>query len=450
MTDPLLIIAIVLLVGVLLCVLGLLKRATQGSGAADAAVIASRIEAFQREIERVERSVREEIANSRKEMAQASGGQREELAGVINKFGNTVGQRLTELAMMEKAELGKFAEQLARLTQSNEGKLEAVRATVEGKLTQMQADNAAKLDQMRATVDEKLQSTLEKRLGESFKLVSERLEQVHKGLGEMQTLAAGVGDLKKVLSNVKVRGTWAEVSLGALLEQVLTAEQYACNKITRKGGSEPVEFAIRLPGQDGQGEVWLPVDAKFPQEDYVRLVEASERGDAAAVEDAAKALEARIKGMARDIRDKYLDPPHTTNFGILYLPTEGLYAEVLRRPGLLESLQRDGVVPTGPTTIAALLNSLQMGFRTVAITKRASEVWQVLGAVKAEFGKFGDILDKVHKQLSTAANTIDDATRKTRTIERRLRSVEQLPQDQSSQILPALVEEPEADGEVLN
>jgi DNA recombination protein RmuC len=282
------------------------------------------------------------------------------------------------------------------------------------------------LEQMRKTVDEKLQGTLERRLGESFKLVSERLEVVHQGLGEMQKLASGVGDLKKVLTNVKSRGTWGEMQLGNLLEQVLTSEQYACNVATRPGSNERVEFAIRLPGRGNASgaPVWLPIDAKFPKEDYERLVEAAEHADAAALELAATQLENRIKLEAKSIRDKYVEPPHTTDFAILYLPVEGLYAEVLRRPGLLDVLQRDfRITIAGPTVLTALLNSLQMGFRTLAIEKRSSEVWQVLAAIKTEFGKFGEVIGRVQKKLQEASNVIDSAATRTRAIERQLRAV---------------------------
>jgi len=271
---------------------------------------------------------------------------------------------------------------------------------------------------------------LEKRLGESFKMVSDRLEQVHKGLGEMQTLAVGVGDLKKVLTNVKTRGTWGEVQLGNLLDQILTPEQYARNVKTNPAGSELVEFAIKLPGRDDDGDkpVWLPIDAKFPKEDYERLVDAAERSDADAVELAAKSLEARVRSQARDIRDKYLAPPHTADFGLLYLPTEGLYAEVLRRPGLADSLQREyRIVVVGPTTLAALLNSLQMGFRTLDIQQRSSEVWKVLGAVKTDFGKFGDLLDSIKKKLDETGNTIEKAAHRSRQLEKKLKKVEALP-----------------------
>jgi DNA recombination protein RmuC len=293
----------------------------------------------------------------------------------------------------------------------------------------MLEENAARLEKIRQTVDEQLQGTLEKRLGESFKLVGERLEAVQRGLGEMQTLAQGVGDLKKVLTNVKTRGTFGEVQLSALLEQVLTPDQYLANAAPRKDSGERVEFAVRLPGRDdGEGEVLLPIDAKFPTEDYQRLVDAAEVGDAAGVEAAGKALEQRIRGCARDIHDKYLAPPATTEFGILFLPTEALFAEALRRPGLLEAVMREySVTITGPTTLAAILNSLQMGFRTLAIQKRSSEVWNVLGAVKAEFGKFGTVLDQVEKKLTEASNKIGEVRKRGRAIDRKLKDVQALP-----------------------
>jgi len=352
---------------------------------------------------------------------------------------NTVDEKLTkvqddarvgreDMALVLSRFRAELNDSLKALSQSNEQKLEAVRATVQQQLTTLQADNNTKLEQMRATVDEKLQATLEKRLGDSFKLVSERLEQVHKGLGEMQTLASGVGDLKRVLTNVKTRGTWGEVQLGALLEQILAREQYEVNVATRPNANERVEYAIRLPGREQDGQVWLPIDAKFPIEDYQRLLDAQERADVAAVEEASKLLETRLKQEAKTIREKYIEPPHTTDFAILYLPTESLYAEALRRPGLTELLQREHrITLAGPTTLAAMLNSLQMGFKTLAIEKRSSEVWQVLGAVKTEFGKFGEVLAKTKKKLQETVNTIDNAETRTRQITRKLKSVEALP-----------------------
>lgn len=359
-----------------------------------------------KEDDRLERLLREELSNSRRELTQ---------------------------------NFESVTKQFLMLTQMNEQKLENLRKVIQDNLKNIQEDNSNKLEKMRATVDEKLHATLERRLGESFKVVSDRLEMVHKGLGEMQNLANGVGDLKKVLTNVKTRGTWGEIQLGFLLEQLLTPEQYEKNIVTKKSGRDsrdPVEFAIKLPGKDGH-PVYIPIDAKFPKEDYERLIVAQEEGNLGGVEEATKAIEARIKLEAKKIRDKYIDPPFTTDFAILYLPTEGLYAEVLRRPGLSEALQRDfRVTIAGPTTISAVLNSLQMGFRTLAVEKRAGEVWMLLGTVKAEFGKFGDILEKTHLKLKQASDEIESAAKKSRTIEKKLKDVQGLPvgdvQDQTT------------------
>jgi DNA recombination protein RmuC len=329
------------------------------------------------------------------------------------------------------------AEQLRALAEANDKRMGEVRQAVEAKLTSIQADNAVKLEQMRATVDEKLSATLEQRLGESFKQVAERLEQVHKGLGEMQTLARDVGSLNRVLTNVKTRGSFGEVQLEALLADVFTTEQYGRNVATVPGSNERVEFAIRLPGRDdGSGVVWLPIDAKFPREDYERLLDAQERADKDAVETFARAIENRLKLEARTIREKYIAAPHTTDFGILFLPTEGLYAEALRRPGLVDALQREyKVMLAGPTTLLATLNSLQMGFRTLALEKRSAEVWQVLGAVKTEFGKFGDVLARTKKKLEEASGAIEAAEVRTRAMTRQLRSVESMPTREAQGLL---------------
>jgi len=358
------------------------------------------------------------------------GAGRADLTNDRARLEQTLGTQIANIAGLQ-------SEQLDRLTKANEKKLDEMRATLEAKLKELQSGNEAKLEQMRLTVDEKLHETLEKRLGERFKLVSDRLDAVHQGLGDMKNLAAGVGDLKKVLTNVKTRGTWGEVQLENLLEQMLTAEQYAKNVATKPGSGERVEFAIRLPGRTGDDQpVWLPIDAKFPREDYERLLEAQDRADAVAAEAAAKELEIRIRNEAKTIHEKYIEPPHTTDFGLMFLPTEGLYAEVLRQPGLTDLLQREyRVTIAGPTTLTAILNSLQMGFRTLAIEKRSSEVWQVLGAVKAEFGKFGDLLAKTKEQLDTVSNTLGKAETKTRTIERKLRNVEQLSETQAQALL---------------
>lgn len=328
-------------------------------------------------------------------------------------------------------------EQLRALSEANERRLAEVRQTVETRLAALAADNEKKLEQMRQTVDEKLHATLEQRLGESFRQVAERLEQVHRGLGEMQSLAQGVGDLKRVLTNVKTRGVFGETQLAALLEQVFTPEQYETNVATVPGSRERVEFAIRLPGKGDDGApVWLPLDAKFPREDYERLLAAQDDADREAAEAAAKALEQRIRDEARSIATKYLAPPHTTDFGVLFVPTEGLYAELLRRPGLTDALQRDHrVILAGPTTLLAMLNSLQMGFRTLALEKRSSEVWKVLGAVKTEFGKFGEVLARVKDQTQTVLNTLDKAETRTRQMSRALRAVEALPDAQAAGLL---------------
>lgn len=400
--------------------------------------IDSTLRQLERGQERGERLLREEMERGREEAARSGQQLREEVGGAVKDWGDSAVRNIGALGSQQKSQLDTFSEQLVTLTGSNEQRMTELRATVDTRLQKLQEDSAAKLEQMRQTVDERLTATLEKRLGESFKQVSERLEAVHKGLGEMQSLAAGVGDLKRVLTNVKTRGTWGEVQLNMLLEQVLTADQYEANVACKPGSGERVEYAIKLPGQEsGNGTpVWLPIDAKFPVEDYQRMLEAQGQGDVAAVEVALKALENRVKQSAKDIQGKYLDPPRTTDFGIMFLPTEGLYAEVLRRPGLAESLQRDcRVIVAGPTTLAALLNSLQMGFRTLAIEKRSSEVWQLLGAVKTQFGQFGGLLEKVHKKLDQASSTIEDAAKKSRTIERKLKDVEEIPAENVSELL---------------
>jgi len=360
---------------------------------------------------RIEKLVKDEIGRNREETSRSSRDGREELTKSLSQFAETSAKRMTEL------------------TQSNEQKFEKLQEKIEDRLKQMIDSNEQKLEQMRSTVDEKLHSTLEKRLGESFKLVSERLEAVREGLGEMRTLAVGVGDLKKVLTNVKTRGIWGEIQLENLIEQVLAPDQYAKNIATKPGSSERVEFAVKMPGRGGKEEVcWLPIDAKFPMEDYQRLIAAQEIGDIALIEEYSKALENRIKLEAKTIHDKYIDPPFTTDVGLLFLPVEGLFAEILRKPGLFEKIQQEyKVIITGPTTLTAILNSLQMGFRTLAIEKRSSEVWTILGQVKTEFGKFGEILDKTQKKLEEASKTIEDASKKTRTIQRRLRDVQELP-----------------------
>ena len=368
---------------------------------------------------------------------------RAEASESIHRFGDSLVQAQTALGQTQ-------AQQIETLRAGLERQVDALRATVDERLRTMQDDNAAKLDQMRQTVDEKLQSTLESRLGESFRQVSERLEQVYKGLGEMQVLATGVGDLRRVLANVKTRGTWGEVQLATLLEQVLAPDQYACNVATSDTSSERVEFAVRLPGRNSHdGPVWLPIDSKFPLEDYQSLLDASDRADTAAIEEAGRRLVTRVKNSAKEISSKYLNPPHTTDFAIMFLPNEGLYAEVLRRPGLADCLQRDHrIVIAGPTTLWGILTSFQMGFRTLAIERRSTEVWALLGAVKTEFSKFGAVLDGIQKNLHRAATKIDEARRGTRTIERKLSDVQELPAADSTALLENLVIDVE-EGELL-
>ncbi|MCA8018249.1 DNA recombination protein RmuC [Burkholderia metallica] len=481
MTMTLLLAAVVVLAVALAVAIVVLVRG--GGRHDDTAVLGDQIEdaahAQARAVERLERELRGEIVESAR-------GSRTELAGSFSQLQQMLAAQLTSVATVQNNQIEGFAQQLGKLvagnaqqfdamreslqrqaqqardeqtgalrlfgdtlhrqltqlTEANDRRIGEVRATLEQRLKEIETNNAAKLEEMRRTVDEKLHATLEQRLGESFKLVSDRLEQVHRGLGEMQTLAAGVGDLKKVLTNVKTRGTWGEVQLEALLEQMLTPEQYAKNVATVPKSSERVEFAIRLPGRDAGTRdappVWLPIDAKFPREDYERLIDAQERADAVAVEEAARALEARVRLEARTIAEKYVSPPHTTDFALLFLPTEGLYAEILRRPGLTDLLQRDyRVTVAGPTTLTALLNSLQMGFRTLAIEQRSSEVWQVLGAVKTEFGKFGDVLARTKAQLETVTRSIESAEQRTRVMSRKLKQVEALPGDTAAGLLGA-------------
>ena len=357
-----------------------------------------------------EARLRDDMARNRQQQSEEGRAMREELASGFQRFSRQTGQRLIEMQRDQRTDL------------------ENIRAVVDRRLLTLQTENAAKLEQMRQTVDEKLQSTLETRLGESFRLVSERLEQVHKGLGEMQNLASGVGDLKRVLSNVTTRGAWGEVQLENLLTQMLAPEQFERN-VSPTGSGERVEFAIKLPGA-GPAPVWLPIDAKFPSETYQRLAAAAEHCDAEAVERYARELEMVVRACAKNFGAKYLSPPHTTDFGILFLATEGLYAETLRRPGLAEALQRDyRVVLAGPTTFAALLNSLQMGFRTLAIQQRSGEVWKLLGDVKTQFGKYSQVLDVIRKRLDQATQTVDDAAIRTRAIERRLKNVDAADED---------------------
>jgi DNA recombination protein RmuC len=426
---------------VLLQVIALLRGSRRGD---DDARLRALQEAQEKGLERLERELREELARSRREDAEEAFRDREERAQSATLLGQAVTTQVGQFGTAQSERLESFARELNRFSLGLDERFERLRISVEGRLTAIQADNASKLEEMRRTVDEKLHATLEQRLGESFKLVSDRLEQVHRGLGEMQSLAAGVGDLKRVLSNVKTRGTWGEVQLAALLEQLLTADQFAANVATRPDSGERVDFAIRLPGKGDGAVVWLPIDAKFPVEDYQRLIDAQERGELGLVEEASKAIEVRLKAEARSIHEKYVAPPHTTDFALLYLPTEGLYAEALRRPGLADTLQREWRVSlAGPTTLAALLNSLQMGFRTLAIEQRSAEVWAVLGAVKSEFGKFGEALAHTRKKLDEASNSISKAETRTRQLSRKLSEVEALPASDAEKLIGLV----ELDGE---
>jgi DNA recombination protein RmuC len=442
MLEALAILSVILLVALGVLVAILLARVPR----VDLSGLDGRLRAIEAGQERADRTLRDEMGRARAESAGGAKELREEVLGALTQLGELLSGSMARVSDVQRDGLEAFAQRLAALSESNERRLEALRVSVEERLRALQEDNASHLEKVRVTVDERLQGTLEARLGESFRSVSERLEQVHRGLGEMQALASGVGDLKRVLTNVKTRGTWGEVQLGALLEQVLAPGQYGTNVATKEGSTERVEFAIRLPGRDeADGTVWLPLDAKFPQEDYQRLLDASERGDADGVETASRQLEQRVKASAHDIHTKYLDPPHTTDFAILFLPTEGLYAEVLRRPGLADGLQRDErVVVAGPTTVWAILNSLQMGFRSLAIERSSSEVWRVLGAVKTQFGRFGDLLGGVQKKLQEASNKMDAVARQSRTIERKLRDVQELPAGQSPDLFRLEAPDPEA------
>ena len=404
-----------------------------------------------RDLERLERELRDELSRqgqgTRGDLAgfqQMLLTQSGDVARTQNEQIDAFRVQLASTQQQQEAALQRFGEtltgQLRMLSEANDRRLTEVRQAVDARLVLLQEGNEKKLDQMRATVDEKLHATLEQRLGESFKQVADRLEQVHKGLGEMQTLARDVGSLNRVLTNVKTRGVFGEMQLAGLLEQVFTPEQYAAQVATLPDSKDRVDFAIRLPGRERDGPpLWLPIDAKFPREDYERLLEAHERADAVAMEVCAKAIETLLRMEARSIRDKYVAPPYTTDFAILFLPTEGLYAEALRRPGLMEALQREyKVVLAGPTTLLATLNSLQMGFRTLALEKRSAEVWEVLGAVKTEFSRFGDVLAKTRKKLEEASNTIDAAEVRTRAMARRLKSVEAMPDGRTAELLPGL------------
>jgi DNA recombination protein RmuC len=382
--------------------------------------------------------LRDELRAAREEAAQAAALSRQELTKGLTTANDTLATSLRGMADVQRTQLDGVARSLRELSDSNQRSLTTIRATLDERVRELQQGNEQKLDEMRKTVDEKLQTTLEKRLGESFKLVSDQLESVQKGLGEMQSLANGVGDLKRVLTNVKARGTWAEVQLGALLDEILAPGQYERNVHVEPGSREMVEYAVKLPGpRDEPGAcVWLPIDSKLPQEDYARIQDCSEAGDSEGAQHACDALGRAIRLAAREIHDKYVKPPHTTDFAIMFLATEGLYAEIVRQPDLVDKLQRRyRVSVAGPTTLAALLSSLRMGFQTLAIEQQAVEVWRVLGAVKTEFGKFGEVLDKVKKQLDTASRTIDQTGVRTRAMARKLRAVEELPGDEAVEVL---------------
>ncbi|MBE2266520.1 MAG: DNA recombination protein RmuC [Chlorobi bacterium] len=450
---------VLLAVLVLLAMINLVLLMRSNSSG-DAGVLSS-LSKLDTELQRIDPLVRDEFSRSRTESQQSFKDNREELTNSFSTLGRTLSATVSELSTAQKNQFDTFSNQLTEfakataatqterydelgkrldaIKQDTENKLKEIRDTVESKLRHIQEDNSVKLEEMRKTVDEKLHETVEKRFNESFKVISERLEQVHKGLGEMQTLATGVGDLKRVLTNVKTRGTYGEVQLGTILEQIFSPEQYSTNAVVKPGSLERVEFVINLPGTSGDDTpVLLPIDSKFPVEDYIRLVDAYEQpADPQEIEQLSKQFENAVKKNAKDIRDKYINVPVTTDFAIMFVPTEGLYAEILRRQGLFEQLQREHkVTVVGPTNLVAYLSSLQMGFKTLAIEKRSSEVWELLGAVKTQFGKFGDILDKTKKKLQEATNVIDSAGTRSRVIERKLRLVQELPATEASKLLP--------------
>jgi len=454
----------VAMVGVALAVAIIIRLAHSGPS--------SPLQSLEAVIGRLEQAVRDEFARGRQESGTGSKLLREEVIGTFGSLADNVRNAMSDLASGQRVQLDGFANRLneskseaaanakalreevqrtlqqlgdrlgvavSELVQKSERQQEALRGAVEGRLDALRSENAAKLEQMRQTVDEKLQGTLEQRLGASFKMVNDSLTKVHESVGEMQVLATGVGDLKRILSNVKSRGTWGEVALGNILEEILSADQFARNVEVRPRSNQRVEFAIKLPG-DGQTPLWLPVDAKYPTEDYDRLVEATERGDTEAAEAALRGIETRVRSAAKDICAKYVAPPHSTDFAVMFLPTEGLFAEVVRRPGLVDMLQRDfRVMVAGPTTLVSLLTSLRMGFRSLAIQQRSSEVWRVLSAVKTEFEKFGGVLDKVHKKLEEAQQVVEAAGVRRRAMDKQLRSVEILPEVEATALLELTV-----------
>lgn len=387
--------------------------------------------------EKLDGDIKDEFLRNRQESSSSGMQGRVETSNLFKNMTYGIQNELKTMSDVQKRQIDTLLSEVNNLTGSNEQRLSKMRDTIEVKLEAIQSDNNKKLDEMRATVDEKLHESLEKRLGESFASISERLEKLYKQLGEIGSLANGVNDLKRALSNVKVRGTFGEIQLQAILDDILTKEQYDVNAVTKTGSNERVEFAIKIPAKDeSKSYIYLPIDSKFPQEDYQRLLDAEEAADKNLINECRKALITRMKSEASDIKNKYIDPPNTTDFALLFLPTESLYAEAVKEPGFMEFMQKNyKVVITGPSTISAFLNSLQMGFRTLAIEKRSSEVWRVLGAVKTEFTKFGDMLDKTQKKLQEASNTIETASKKSKTIERKLKSVEELPVQESEKIL---------------
>lgn len=435
--ETIVITLLVLLLLISIVILVFAWKAMNAGNNTDAMAMKYKLENMMTEIARIEAAVKQEIATNRKETGDNTQRIRTELAASLKNFGELITQTMSSASTVQKdsfhALLNKQSEQNSAIA----FRLDQMRETLEKKMAEMQTGNERKLDEMRATVDEKLQKTLETRLGESFKLVSERLEAVHKGLGDMQQLATGVGDLKRVLTNVKSRGVLGEYQLESILEQILTIDQYGRNVKTKEGSNALVEFAIKLPGRgDKDKAVWLPVDSKFPKEDFEALMDAYDQALPDLIEEIRKNFIKGIRKCALDISSKYVDPPNTTDFAILFLPFESLYAEVLRTPGLFESIQREHkIIITGPTTLSALLNSLQMGFRTLAIEKRSGEVWQLLGAVKTEFGNFGGILEKTQKKLQEASNVIEQAGVRSRAIEKKLRAVQELPKDDAVALL---------------
>jgi DNA recombination protein RmuC len=405
----------------------------------------SQLKTFSEQLNNLIKSMDDKIKSLLLQLDVSAKDNREELSKSLKSFEDKFSVNVKEFNEVQKQKFDDLSKKQEGIKNDTELKLKEIRETVENKLKTIQEENSKKLDEMRKTVDEKLQESVEKRFNESFKLISERLEQVQRGLGEMQTLATGVGDLKKVLTNVKTRGSLGEIQLGAILEQVLSPEQFLKNAQVKDGSSERVEFAIKLPGRDDSEEsVLLPIDSKFPNEDYQRLLEAYENLTNLTQKETDAIIgqfESSVKKNAKNIKDKYINPPMTTDFAIMFVPTEGLYAEILRRTGLFEFLQRDyKVTVVGPTNLAAFLSSLQMGFRTLAIEKRSSEVWEVLGAIKTEFGKFGEVLDNTRRKLLSATNEIDTASKRTRAIERKLKTVQSIPESKSKAILGGIIE----------